>query len=371
MQEISQTELGRIHQHLQKLKPKRRGVPRPLHLALRRQAMYRFGNSKMDSVTFDLLCDTVENASESLWREKSLAAWAMGRADLNEAQGKRAVEALSTLADFKSHGQLMRFGMSGGRALGRMIRFAVKSLGVLLFCGILSWLGILLTGAEGSPLGNLFHFLVVFCWIAAALTLVAAVIGVPLILPASFITDADHALEMRGEATQALVRIGRVEAVPALLRTAKTNFLFFSRGGKAALKVCLPLLTEDHASRMDRDAVPNLCTLLHEEAHRSSYHHDAEWMFALCFALEKIGDGRALPVVEKLMLQNKIPALTQRLLYLKPLLEERARRQTAQSTLLRGSEAPLRLETLLRPVTSAAPTEPQQLLRPSSSDSPS
>ena len=97
-------------------------------------------------------------------------------------------------------------------------------------------------------------------------------------------------------------------------------------------------------------------------------------MVALLEALEKFGDARALPAVQKLatafvLLPNgkRVQAAARACL---PRLRERIQAQETSSTLLRASSAGESSgETLLRPAHGGNTTAPDELLRPARPDS--
>ncbi len=96
---------------------------------------------------------------------------------------------------------------------------------------------------------------------------------------------------------------------------------------------------------------------------------NADFLIAALAALEQVGDGRALPVVESLASGRVVTADPFRVRGAAqdclPYLQTRYAQQQASQTLLRASalsEAPT--DTLLRPAQGVADTEPAELLRP-------
>jgi hypothetical protein len=90
-------------------------------------------------------------------------------------------------------------------------------------------------------------------------------------------------------------------------------------------------------------------------------------VLAILKSLEQIGDGGALPYVEKLAnppknkeVSEEVQEAAQACL---PFLTERAQEENNRSTLLRASEPTTQPDELLRPVTATAESDPNVLLR--------
>jgi hypothetical protein len=105
--------------------------------------------------------------------------------------------------------------------------------------------------------------------------------------------------------------------------------------------------------------------------HRALKSQDTELVLCILTALQQIGDGCALAFVEPLALgegtghDSRVREAAQVCL---PILRQRAEQERAMSTLLRAAEAPPPpSDTLLRPVMGSTTSDPQQLLRGSSS----
>jgi hypothetical protein len=137
---------------------------------------------------------------------------------------------------------------------------------------------------------------------------------------------------------------------PAIRRAAAVGF-----------RATLPRLTPEHYGALDTLAVPNLCRVLQ--------HPDTSLALAALTALEKVGDGRALPFVARAAQRGRSPearALAARVL---PLLQERLRQEQDRRILLRGASAPpTDAAWLLRAADRSEP--PEQLLRPLSPMTP-
>ena len=173
--------------------------------------------------------------------------------------------------------------------------------------------------------------------------------------------------KIRLEAARSLGNLGRAEGVPALLR-ASQNSDFLQKVGREAIVRTLPSLTfKKHYGALESDVVPNLCRLLKGS---SSIEECAveEWQWRLLDALEAVGDARAIAPISDLIWE--IAGMTTESLVVPEkaesvleVLKERAARETDQKTLLRGVEAPVLPETLLRSYEGTLQTPPEQLLR--------
>ncbi len=95
----------------------------------------------------------------------------------------------------------------------------------------------------------------------------------------------------------------------------------------------------------------------------------ADLKIAILKALEQIGDEKAVPHVEKLARTARNPQVRFAAQECLPYVQQRAEHARVEQTLLRAGTQPDALDTLLRPVVSSAPTEPQQLLRASNTGS--
>ena len=177
---------------------------------------------------------------------------------------------------------------------------------------------------------------------------------------------------IRLEAARSLGILKRTEGISALLR-ASQNTEFFWRVGREALIGTLPSLTfGEHYGALESDVVPNLCRLLKTtcEFRMSS---DAEWKLVLLSSLERVGDARAIDLLTRLEQRNTDPLsrglpVPEKIACVLKVIQERVARETEQSTLLRGSEAPVLPATLLRSYEGTPDTSPEQLLRPSQSE---
>lgn len=128
---------------------------------------------------------------------------------------------------------------------------------------------------------------------------------------------------------------------------------------KKALTELLPTLQASDAPLLNREQRAIL--------YRSLSENDLPFSLVILKALEQIGDGKALPAVQKMAQaeaatakQKEVREAARACL---PFLEERAEREKISSTLLRASEPTIHPEVLLRPAETVTSTSPDELLR--------
>ena len=128
-----------------------------------------------------------------------------------------------------------------------------------------------------------------------------------------------------------------------------------------ALIYLLPLLKVSDSKLLTAPQWQSIYSRLHG--------NNAPLVLAILKALEQIGDGGALPYVEKLAEGNgqylaaKDGRVWNAAKACLPFLRERAAQESVSKTLLRPSAEAASPDTLLRPVTGRTETPPQQLLR--------
>ena len=356
----------RITRYLRKLMPRRKKA------RLRASCLFDFvenkaGTTHPDTTTFAVLCDILRGQEPQHWREQVVAAWALGRAELDEEQQKEAAVATAHLLDYggKTRAQCYRDNTTLG--LAHAIVWGACHLAFLIFYSLISH----------------FFFRGLPYEIGLLLTVPSLMLQFSLLLTPAvlFVTIAVHGKtsnQVREEAAYSLGLLGRVEGVSALLR-ASQNLVFFSKVGREALARTLPSLKrEAHYGTLDSDVVPNLCRLLDK-----SYHFQmiakSDWQITLLNALEKVGNARSLDTLSRLIKRNApmqkrtsfsttdpfdcSPLVFDRAEQVQEVILERVARETESETLLRGSQAPVLPETLLRSYEGTIETPPEQLLR--------
>jgi len=178
--------------------------------------------------------------------------------------------------------------------------------------------------------------------------------------------------QIRRGAASSLGSLGGWEGVPALLR-ASQDATFCKEVGIWALRQTLPSLQfSEHYGALESDVVPNLCRLLHRpcEVHEKAQLDQVRIMLG---AIGEVGDRRAIETLEELAqrvgAQRATPQdIVQKTEAVLQILRERVAREIEQATLLRGSEAPVVPETLLRSYEEKVDEPQEQLLRPTQKD---
>jgi HEAT repeat protein len=170
--------------------------------------------------------------------------------------------------------------------------------------------------------------------------------------------------EFRLAAIEALGKIGDVRAVARLAQLARGRSKTTALAARRALELLCPqveALAPEEADRLGPEAIPALAALLS--------HRDDTFVFTVLKMLEAVGDGRALPAVERLANDTtRFPRTeAQKLL---PILVAREEAFQERTMLLRGStDNATASEQLLRAAQSynEANTAPEELLRAATS----
>jgi hypothetical protein len=138
------------------------------------------------------------------------------------------------------------------------------------------------------------------------------------------------------------------------------------QAAEIALHEVLPLLRAEEGGEHAADFIPNLCRAVQRKERRVLGYTEWEETLEILLleALGKVGDGRALPTVERIAKRGRTPRLQELAQSILPVVQARARRTTDPSQLLRGAVRPdPAVTTLLRPAQEIA-TPSSELLRP-------
>ncbi len=307
---------------------------------------------------FDLLIDTLNRPSESRWKERLIGAWALGQRQLTPEQKTIAAKTLCAVLENRQMSQDKRLGLRMFRA---MIRFVL--VGILGF----SVGALLVSFAEIDPYSSAPVFFGLVYMLLLLVTLVTFLAGL-FVMPISFALDAKHTTDVRARAARTLSRLCVPESVGALAKATMDSHRAISVPAWMALRNVLPMLTSDHYGQLGSEAVPNLCRVLN---YFQECRTDRKCLLDLLKALEKVGDGRAIPTVRREARKagsKQVRAEAERILLI---LEERQRQENAREMLLRASSgaATTTPDTLLRPAAAnQVETPPEQLLRPYTPD---
>ena len=197
------------------------------------------------------------------------------------------------------------------------------------------------------------------------------------LLPILAAVEIGKMTNIRVSAAASLGRLHSVEALPALARAclhgpknrafARARSLRKMRGAAlSAMEEILPRVTEYDYARLAA-AIPNLCKVLEMLTTASRFEAQQSESVALLLlsGLGKVGDGRAVDVVERVSIQAASASARTAASDILPLLQDRKRQTSAANTLLRGAAPNMEgQETLLRASVPTAQTDPTELLRP-------
>jgi hypothetical protein len=231
------------------------------------------------------------------------------------------------------------------RGLGRSFLFSP-----LVVLGLITLYFVVIGNAWWWGLFGLLSF-------AFSLLTVAAFLSMPFIVPGSMMVDSRGLSQARIVAAASLRRLRRPESVPALAFACHDgNYEVASRSMEALLEI-LPALTPAHYGALNSDTVPNLCDAMR--------HWGSPRDMIFLDALEKIGDGRAIPAVEEMLKQAQSKEQNARAEAVLQVLRERDRQAKDPRRLLRPMPQPADSDLLVRPAASDF-AESDRLLRPQS-----
>ena len=289
------------------------------------------------------------------WRRQTVAAWMLGYRQ-NAGGDSEAVEKhLIKMVD-----------MWGIRNVGYRLLRAVGWSGALFILFLI----ISIHSVDRNNTGLIIFFLIL------GYTFLTGMVAMCL-LPILAVVESGKMTNIRVAAAASLGRLRSVEALPALARAclhgpknrafAHARSLRNMRGAAlTAMEEILPDVTEYDYARL-ASAIPNLCKVLDMLATTSRFEARQSESVALLIlsALGKIGDGRAVDIVERVSVQAASASARTAANDILPLLQDRKRQTNAANTLLRGAAPNMAgQETLLRATVATAPTDPTQLLRP-------
>lgn len=321
---------------------------------------------------FATLVLTLDVVGVDEWKESCLAAWALGIVPVMEGDKEEAHRALRITLDdslaFNNHA----FRRSLSRAYSRTLNFSIP---LTLTCLSLN-----------SNLGEVFQdknaFLVMFAY-SLMFVIGTALISTLLLFPIwsiSQLFDIGRQRRIQYFAALSLGRLGMPESVGILAKSSLHSNRSVSEISFHSLKLILPSVTQDHYGQLPGDAVIQLCRLIDRFNNQSHWHmppghvsnrpvRDVDEdnmeheLLMILKALEMIGDSNALRTVRELSEDAIYASVKHRATALIPILEERKRQENDKAILLRGSAAPKNPDTLLRPATATSASDASGLLR--------
>ncbi|HLJ54498.1 MAG TPA: hypothetical protein VKT77_05615 [Chthonomonadaceae bacterium] len=163
-----------------------------------------------------------------------------------------------------------------------------------------------------------------------------------------------------------LGRLGDVEAIEPLSSIWLGRNLEMARVASVSLRAILPRLTPEHYGWLGGATVSNLAEMLTEQCRYrgAAPENQCSFVVVLLNALEKIGDARAIPAISRAPQYWTDWAVRNAAAQARAAIEERLRRETARTTLLRGARQPaVGNAELLRAAGGGQGGDPAEMLR--------
>ena len=313
--------------------------------------------------TFDSLMNMLQEPKDTLWKERTMAASIVGMANLSAEKKRFAAQTLGYV--LKNPQAVKR-----SRIPARLSRTLVRSMLLMALVGVGGGiLGALFAEPSGdlelNTLGILLILLIAAILGGVAGSILGAILS-PLFLPLWLAVDNSRSDRVRAAAATALGRLRQPETVGALALGNVEGNARIRRASAHALMLVLPTLTPEYYGQLEADAVPNMIRALEQqEAEEDPFPEERMLDLALMEALGKVGDGRAVRIVQILAEEGMTSEIREAATHLLPTLLERQRQEQNQKMLLRGASMPSTLPThLLRPASNRVSEPPEVLLRP-------
>jgi HEAT repeat protein len=331
---------------------------------LQKSVLAELGASKLPASTVRALVTLLQGPFSERWRERVVALWALGCADLAPNHRNAVSEAIQEALGHHPTRPDLALVNSSANAWKR-----TRPLAALAGAAGFLWAMRVLCPPDSdvvfSILPGLFSVMIsgVFGSVTAV---VASYLLFPAVLPVSYGLDRAQNQRVRAAAALALGRLGHPQSVGALARAALELSPTVRQAAETALHALLPTLTPDDYGRLDANACPSLCRLLNVRRQQLFADHvrTEDLVVELLAALGKVGDGRAIPVVEAVAVDGWTERARQAARAALPALQARRQNEQNHRLLLRGAVAPVTPETLLlRSVSRDAASEPDTLLR--------
>ena len=312
---------------------------------------------------------------KGIWNpdEACVSAWLLGLLPMEQTDKVSANKILlKTISkDYFSGG---RFGSHLFRAFLRTLQISflvVSTILVLmlvisaLFGDLRTWdIGVIIQACLiGVPLASFFLSIPLF----------------PFGIAISAVTDNDNRTKINALATLSLGRLGFVESVGALAKEGVNNSWEKATPAFEALLKILPQIGPEWRYQFPMETIPELSKLLSKlnflvlfQKHQFKKEEDRKLIEDLVLAIlevfEKAGDGRALKSVTDVTKEAMSEAVWKMAMALLPILKERAQMENDRHLLLRGSQAPARLNELLQPAMFTPEMKEGELLRPAQNE---
>jgi hypothetical protein len=298
-----------------------------------------------DDDALQLLQKAALGRTEGRRSEKVAALWGLAYAGIVAGDTEAARATLRTVLRNRER-------RPAHRAATRISWAVIRTLSVALLAG--------LGGAvAGYSMDRLRHANGSVQFILILVMLNAVALGfIALLMPiGSLVGDWFTQIEVRAEAARALGEVAMPGDIPALCEASREASATVHVEAKTALKELLSRLSDDDYRRVPSETTPGLCRLLND------FDHDL--ICIVVEALAKVGDGRAAEPVQRLLRQYPFPRTRVAAENALPILQERLRRQTDPTTLMRAVNDPVSpADSLLRPAAGAGSSASDLLPRP-------
>ncbi len=287
---------------------------------------------------FQTLLNSLEHPEFFLWREQTVAAWALSQAVLHSQQKHTAAKVLQHV-------------LKPARVSELRARLHQNSVGRVLFLYFLlvAYLALKPHDMHSNP-------------VIIGILITGLAVSL-LFIPIAQVHFDRCYNQLRVEATRTLGGWGLPQSaaiLTALCGQRTTSARQVRQAALEALPVVLSQLTPEDYGLHGSEIVPDLCRLL--------FQSEEPLALSILEALGKIGDGRAVVPVQRLAAKGRTERLRAAAASILPVLEQRRNAENDPQVLLRASRVAHPSATLLRPASSTTETEAQQLLRASAAE---
>jgi HEAT repeat protein len=302
-----------------------------IHSPVRRLAEAVLGQTHQALDNIQPLFTTLAHPEGHSWRERLVAAWALGRVPLTPQEQDAAAGMLLDVLGSRPRVRSWRAIMQG-IVLSYVSAFPFCLLGAMTQDDFITMEVII--GTLGALLG-----------------------GIPVALWWGK-HQVRNANRLRAMAALTLGRLQVPESIGDLAGAAFDRSPQVREAASSALHEVLPILTSAHYGLFGAVSIENLGNVLS--------HPDALLVSRTLTALKNVGTSHAIPYVERVAAQGRTALLRDKAHDVLAVLRERQHQEEQAQTLMRASIAPPTPSgLLLRPAQGVSESDPQQLLRSS------
>lgn len=338
-------------------------IPRLLR-KLRRGRFLRYRPDTLDEYApltpyaTDYFLKVLRTAHVSRWRECIVATWALGRLTPEDPARTEAEPLLYRMVCLEG-------GRDTAATMRRLLNLWLKSL--FMAAGFVAYQWI--TSEPEDFIGDVWDSSL-FCLVVACIATI--LYSLPFTVFMVFNDVPWNISKLNRMRARALLTLGRWRDplhLSLLLREYVEKTGRVRLAAEVALREVLSLLETGDTGERAADFVPNLCRALRRKERQVLDYTPREEALEILMleALGKVGDGQALPTVQRIAARGRTPRLQELAQNILPVLQARSRQATDPNQLLRGADRPESPNTLLRPAHEAA-TLSEQLLRAHNAD---